>query len=286
MKAKKFRVLLILIHLLNAFRMAISKKVKVLCLVFVGCVLAAFIPSEKITKIYLIGDSTMMDYGKYREDYRTSLYPLAGWGQYFQVLFDSQTIKSLDFLIKTDSVLIDNRAIGGRSTRSFFEEGRWAKVYQDLQPGDLVMIQFGHNDATKERPERFVTPVAYKEYIRLFVSQTREKGAIPIVITPVSRNEPWKDGKLENLHGEYYTAAVEVSHELKVQMIDLTKRSMDFFEEKGESYVTTHYFMNLSLGQYPNYPEGKTDNTHFVTEGAQAVARLVLQGMLELEGKK
>lgn len=266
--------------------MAIPTKIKVLSLVVVSCVLAAFIPREKITKIYLIGDSTMMDYDKYRVDYLTSLYPLAGWGQYFQALFDAQTIRSLDFLIKTDSVAVDNRAIGGRSTRSFFEEGRWAKVYKDLQPGDLVMIQFGHNDATKERPERFVTPAAYKEYLRLFVSQTREKEAIPIVITPVSRNEPWKDGKLETQHGEYYTAAVEVSQELEVQMIDLTKRSMDFFAGKGEAYVTSNYFMNMSPGQYPNYPDGKTDNTHFVTEGAQVVAQLVLEGMLEFGGKK
>lgn len=265
--------------------MAIPKKIKVLSLVFVSCVLAAFIPREKITKIYLIGDSTMMDYDKYREDYLTSLYPLAGWGQYFQELFDPQTVKSLGFLIKSDSVIIDNRAIGGRSTRSFFEEGRWAKVYQDLLPGDLVLIQFGHNDATLERPLRYVTPDAYKEYIRLFVSQTREMGAIPIVITPVSRNELWKDGKLENQHGQYYTAAVEVSQELEVQMIDLTKRSMDFFAEKGETYVTSHYFMNMSPGQYPNYPEGKTDNTHFVTEGAKAVAQLVLEGMLDLSEK-
>lgn len=247
--------------------------------------LTAFASKKEVTKIYLIGDSTMMDYDKYREDYLTSIYPLSGWGQYFQILFDETTIKSLSFLIQTDSILVENYAIGGRSTRSFFEEGRWAKVFNELHPSDLVMIQFGHNDATLERPLRYVTPDAYKEYIRLFVSQTREKGAIPIVITPVSRNQPWKDGKLENLHGEYYTAAVEVAVELDVLMIDLTQRSMDFFVEKGEDYVTHHYFMNLKPGQYPNYPEGKVDNTHFVTEGAEVVAKLALEGMLDLKSK-
>jgi lysophospholipase L1-like esterase len=258
-------------------------KCKFLLFVLATFLLSAFSGREKVTKIYLIGDSTMMDYDKYREDYLTSIYPLTGWGQVFQPLFDPQTIKSLDFLIKTDSVLVDNRAIGGRSTRSFFEEGRWAKVYQKLQPGDLVMIQFGHNDATEERPLRFVTPDAYKEYIRLFVNQTREKGAVPIVITPVSRNFPWKDGKLENSHGEYYTAAVEVGDELDVLMIDLTIRSMDYFAERGEEYVTSHYFMNMKPGQYTNYPEGKEDNTHFMTEGAEAVAKLVLEGLLKLK---
>lgn len=270
---------------MKALRMVNSMKNKIFSFVFVSLFLVAFVPKEKITKIYLIGDSTMMDYDKYRADYLTSIYPLAGWGQYFQILFDQKTIKSLDFLIKTDSVLVDNHAIGGRSSRSFFEEGRWAEVCNELVAGDLVMIQFGHNDATLERPLRYVTPDAYKEYIRLFVSQTREKGAIPIVVTPVSRNEPWKDGKLGRQHGEYYTAAVEVSQELEVLMIDLTKRSMDFFAEKGETYVTANYFMNMTPGQYPNYPEGKEDNTHFVTEGAKAVAQLVLEGMQEL-GKK
>ncbi len=245
--------------------------------------LMSFALREKVTKIYLIGDSTMMDYDKYREDYMTSMYPLSGWGQFFQELFDAETIASLGTLIHTDSVLVDNRAIGGRSTRSFFEEGRWAKVYQDLQPGDLVMIQFGHNDATLERPLRYVTPAAYKEFIRLYVGQSREKGAIPIVITPVSRNHPWKDGKLENAHGDYYTAAVEVSKELDVRMIDLTRSSMTLFQEKGEEFAAKNYFMNLELGQYPNYPEGKEDNTHFVTEGAKEVAKLVLEGMRELE---
>ena len=243
----------------------------------------AFIFPKKVTKIYLIGDSTMMDYDQYREDYKISIYPLSGWGQYFQELFDAEAISSLSSLIKTDSVLVDNRAIGGRSTRSFFEEGRWAKVYNDLQAGDLVMIQFGHNDATLERPLRYVTPAAYKEFIRLFVNQSREKGAIPIVITPVSRNEPWKDGRLGNLHGDYYTAAVEVSEELEVAMIDLTMRSMAFFEEKGEAYVTANYFMNMKPGQYPNYPDGKEDNTHFVTEGAKEVATLVMDGMRGLK---
>jgi lysophospholipase L1-like esterase len=245
--------------------------------------ITAFVVPEKVTKIYLIGDSTMMDYDKYREDYMTSIYPLSGWGQYFQELFDAKAIASLSALIKTDSVLVDNRAIGGRSTRSFFEEGRWAKVYHDLQAGDLVMIQFGHNDATLERPLRYVTPEAYKEYIRLFVSPSREKGAIPVVVTPVSRNFPWKNGKLENLHGEYYTAALEVAQELEVGMIDLTARSMAFFEEKGEEYVTNNYFMNMEPGQYSNYPDGKEDNTHFVTEGAKEIAKLVLEEMRNLK---
>ncbi|GAA0878916.1 rhamnogalacturonan acetylesterase [Algoriphagus jejuensis] len=246
--------------------------------------LMSFAFTQKVTKIYLIGDSTMADYSTYEgEDYMNKRYPLMGWGQVFQELFDEKAIASLGHLISTDSVLVDDRARGGRSTRTFFEEGRWSAVYRDLHPGDLVLMQFGHNDAAKEKTERYVATEGYREYIRLFVTQTREKGGIPIVLTPVNRNYPWKEGKLENVHGEYYQAAVEVAGELGVHLIDLTQRSMDAFTEKGEAYVTAHYFMNFEPGVYPNYPEGSKDNTHFQPEGAKAVAELVLEGMVELK---
>lgn len=259
-----------------------KKYQKIAAVFFIALLSHSFIPKEKITRIYLIGDSTMMDYETYREDYLTSLYPLTGWGQVFQPLFNRATISSLDFLIHSDSVLVVNHAMGGRSSRTFFEERRWEKVYEELRPGDLVLIQFGHNDATEERPLRFVTPEAYKEYIRMYVSQTRMKGAIPIVITPVSRNFPWKDGQLENLHGAYYTAALEIAGETSALLIDLTKRSMELFAAKGEEYVTSHYFMNMKPGEFENYPEGKEDNTHFKTEGAEVVAQLVLEGLQQL----
>ncbi|WPR74032.1 rhamnogalacturonan acetylesterase [Algoriphagus sp. NG3] len=245
---------------------------------------SAFVPKEKVTKIYLIGDSTMADYSNYGgdEDYMKDRYPVTGWGQVFQPFFTQDAIGSLKGLIKTDSVLVDDRARGGRSTRTFFEEGRWAAVYKELMEGDLVIMQFGHNDAAKEKTERYVTVEGYKEYVRLFVNQTREKGATPIVLTPVARNYPWKDGHLENVHGEYDAAAKEVAVELDALMIDLNQRSMDYFSEKGQEYVTGNYFMNFGPGLYEAYPEGQKDNTHFQPEGAKAVAALVLEGMKEL----
>lgn len=245
---------------------------------------SAFYSPEKVTKIYLIGDSTVADYSTYEgEDYMNKRYPVMGWGQVFQELFVASSLEHLKSLIHTDSVLVDDRARGGRSTRTFFEEGRWSAVYREMQPGDLVLMQFGHNDAAKEKTERYVTTEGYKEYIRLFVTQTREKGGIPIVLTPVNRNYPWKDGKLGNVHGEYYEAAVEVATELDALMIDLTQLSMDHFTAKGQEYVTSHYFMNFEAGVFPNYPDGSKDNTHFQPEGAKAVAKLVLEGMKELK---
>src|SRR5690606_22678734 len=168
----------------------------------------------------------------------------------------------------------------------FFQEGRWRSVYESLKKNDIVIIQFGHNDAATNKPERYVDVEGYKEYLRLFVTQTREKGAYPILLTPVARNYPWKDGKLRNVHGEYDKAVKDVARELRATMIDLNKKSMDFFAEKGEEYVSRNYFMNLPAGVYEAYPDGQKDNTHFQPEGATEVARLVFEGMQEWSADK
>ncbi|WP_215223716.1 rhamnogalacturonan acetylesterase [Echinicola shivajiensis] len=245
-----------------------------------------FRPKEKVVKVYLIGDSTVADYsGDYDpgKDYMKTRYPVMGWGQTFQAYMSNRNLTNLNNLIQGDSVLVDDRARGGRSTRTFFEEGRWRKVYEALEAGDLVLMQFGHNDAAENKPERYVNIEGYKEYIRLYVSQTRQKNAIPIVLTPVNRNYPWKEGKLQNVHGAYYEAAIEVASELDVLLIDLTQLSLDHFTQKGKAYVTEHYFMNFGPGIYEAYPNGSNDNTHFQPEGAKAVAGLVYEAMTQLE---
>ncbi len=145
------------------------------------------------------------------------------------------------------------------------------------------MMQFGHNDAAENKPERYVDIEGYKEFLRLFVSQTKEKAAIPIILTPVCRNYPWKDGHLENVHGEYPQAARDVAKEMDVYFIDLNQLSMDAFSEKGQAYVTEHYFMNLPAGVYEAYPDGQSDNTHFQPEGAKAVASLVFEALKTLK---
>lgn len=246
-----------------------------LCVVLVGF---RQISDERITRVFLIGDSTVADYTIYN-DYMTKRYPITGWGQVFQSLLSRDSLVKVRNIIKTDSVLVIDSARGGRSTRTFFEEGRWASVCQSFHPNDLVLIQFGHNDAAKDKPERYVTIQGYKEYLRLFVNQTREKGAIPILLTPVNRNYPWADGKLTNVHGEYPDAVKAVARELNVHLIDLTRLSCEFFTSKGRDYVTSHYFMNLPAGAFEAYPNGQKDNTHFQPEGALEVARLVFNAM-------
>ncbi|MDR4954344.1 rhamnogalacturonan acetylesterase [Chryseobacterium sp. ES2] len=236
--------------------------------------------NKKVTHIYLIGDSTMADYtGDYDpgKDYMKVRYPITGWGQVFQPFFAKDSIETLRPAFTTDSVVVVDRAHGGRSTRTFFQEGRWRYVYEHLQPNDYVIMQFGHNDGSEKHPERYVNIQGYKEFLRLFVSQTREKGGSPVIVTPVARNYPWKDGKLENVHGEYWQAPMDVAKEMNVPYIDLNKLSMEYFTKKGQDFTTNYYFMNFPENTYVAYPKGQKDNTHFQPEGAKIVAALVYQ---------
>ncbi|MEA1848893.1 rhamnogalacturonan acetylesterase [Chryseobacterium sp. MHB01] len=235
---------------------------------------------KKVTHIYLIGDSTVADYtGDYEpgKDYMKVRYPITGWGQVFQLFFKKDSLPDLKPGITADSVAVIDRAHGGRSTRTFFQEGRWRYVYEHLKPGDYVLMQFGHNDSSEKHTERYVNIEGYKEFLRLFVTQTKQKGGNPIILTPVARNYPWKDGKLQNVHGEYAKAPIDVAMEMNVPYIDLNKLSMEYFTHKGEDFTTNHYFMNLPENTYEAYPKGQKDNTHFQPEGAKAVASLVYQ---------
>ena len=273
--------------MLSIFRMNTSKILRSFALLITVFGLMAFAMAKKqrIQSIYLAGDSTVANY-LLEDDYAEKREPIAGWGQVFQSFFTPESIKQVKHLLKADSIVVDDRAKGGRSTRTFFQEGRWSAIYQALQPGDLVMMQFGHNDAAENKPERYVNIEGYKEFLRLFVMQTRQKSATPILLTPVARNYPWKDGHLQNVHGEYPDAVKAIANEMNVLLIDLNQLSMDAFSEKGQEYVTNQYFMNLPAGKYPAYPEGQKDNTHFQPEGAKAVASLVFEALKNLPAEQ
>lgn len=263
-----------------------NKKYFKVFILFISVLTLSFIAAKKKpVRVFLIGDSTVADYSL-EKDYKTKRYPLHGWGQDFQPFLYRDSLKLIRNIIKADSAIVDDRAKGGRSTRTFFEEGRWAEVYKTLNKGDVVMIQFGHNDASVEKPERYVNISGYKEYLRLFINQTREKGGIPILITPVTRNYPWKDGKLGSAHGEYPQAMKDVAKELNTALIDLTELSAAAFTAKGEEYVTKTYFMNFGEGLYEAYPKGQKDNTHFQQAGAVEIARIVFQAMKQLPAIK
>jgi lysophospholipase L1-like esterase len=228
--------------------------VKNLILGFV--IITLFVSAVPITKItvYLIGDSTISI-----KDVKA--YPETGWGMPFANFFDS-------------TVVIDNRAKNGRSTRTFLSENRWQSITAQLKPGDYVFIQFGHNDESKEKTDRYTTPVEYQENLKKFIMESRQKQAIPVLLTPVSRRK-FKDGLAQETHAEYSELVRQVAKEQNVLFIDLDKRSQELLQKFGEE-KSKLLFLQLAPGEHPNYPEGKTDNTHFNELGAREIAQLVL----------
>jgi lysophospholipase L1-like esterase len=235
---------------------------KRLVLVFFAALLAFTVPPKKRITVYMIGDSTMCEYEAKRQ-------PLTGWGMPFKYFFDS-------------TVQIDNRARGGRSTRTFLSEGRWQPIADSLQEGDYVLMQFGHNDEAKEEKykDRFTPVPDYKTNLIKFINEARAKKAIPVIITPVSRMRFDKEGKQEETHTEYTAACYEVAKEFKVPLVDLDKMSRELYNRLGPT-GTKLLFMQLELGENPSYPEGQKDNTHFNEYGARRIAELVLQGLQE-----
>jgi lysophospholipase L1-like esterase len=210
---------------------------------------------KKNIKIYLIGDSTMS-----KKDTRN--YPETGWGMPFTYFFDS-------------TVTVDNRAQNGRSTRSFMEENRWQPVVDQLKEGDYVIIQFGHNDEvptkkTATKPEEFTANLVK------YVSETKGKKAIPVLVTPVARRKFDSTGKLESTHDAYSALVRKVAEQQKVLLIDLDKKSQELLQQWGVE-KSALLFLHLAPGEHPNYPGGKTDDTHFSELGARMMAQLVLK---------
>ena len=235
------------------------KKLKIAAVGLV-CLCSAFMAEQKPISVWMIGDSTMCDY-------ESSRAPLTGWGMPFAGFF-------------TADVQLNNRAKGGRSTRTFLSEKRWKNVADSLSKGDYVLIQFGHNDeATEERYKDRYTPVAdYKANLALFIKESRAKSAVPILITPVSRMSFDKSGMAKETHAEYSAAVYEVAKMYDVPLIDLDRDSRAMYQQMGPE-GTKRLFMQLEQGAHPNYPEGKKDNTHFNEFGARKIAQLVRSEM-------
>src|ERR1700712_943550 len=194
-------------------------------------------PVKKKIKVYLIGDSTMCTYEPNRA-------PLTGWGMPFVNFFDS-------------TVVIDNRARGGRSTRTFISENRWQPIADSLQAGDYVMMQFGHNDEAKEEKykDRYTPVPDYKNNLIKFITETKAKGAFPVIITPVTRMSFDKDGKQKETHVEYTAACYEVAAAQNIPLIDLDKMSRQLVQELGPQNAKLLY-MQIDPDVNPIYPEG------------------------------
>lgn len=212
--------------------------------------------------VFIAGDSTACDY-------EPSRAPRAGWGQMIGRFFDQ------------NRVAIANRAISGRSSMSFINEGALDGILADIKSGDYLLIQFGHNDAKKEDPTRYADPDTYQSYLSQYVNGARQAGANPVLITPVNRRR-FEQGRLVPTHGLYPEAMIALAKKENVPLIDLTERSRVLFEALGEE-KTKELFLWLEPGVSVNYPEGVQDDTHFTEQGATEIAKLIVQGIRELD---
>jgi lysophospholipase L1-like esterase len=212
--------------------------------------------------IFMIGDSTMANKPE-------KAIPEYGWGQVLQHFFN-------------DSVIVENHARNGRSSKSFIDEGRWEKVISNVQKGDYVIIQFGHNDKKKDTARHTSPFNTYKRNLEKYIDETKEKGAIPILCTSIVRRHFNKDGTLLDTHGDYLTAVKQVAEENEVYFIDMEARTKKLVEEMGPE-KSKQLFLFFESGVYPLRPIGLQDSTHLSQLGAFTVSGLAVQGMKELD---
>lgn len=218
------------------------------------------IPPKKIN-VWLIGDSTMADK-------ESKAYPETGWGMPFTHFFDS-------------SVRVDNRAKNGRSTKSFMTEGLWQPVVANLQKGDYVLIQFGHNDEVKTKAT-YTTEEEFAANLGKYIEDTKSKEGYPVLITPVARRRFDSAGRLVQTHEVYSNLVRQVAKRYNVPLIDLDKKSGALLQQFGPE-PSRWLFNQVAPGEHPNYPNGIEDNTHFNEFGARKMASLVLAELKNLK---
>ena len=216
-------------------------------------------------RILWAGDSTVQT-----NDITT--YPQTGIGQVFS-------------LYTKEDVVVINHAKNGRSTKSFIDEGRLAKIEETIQAGDFLFIQFGHNDEKIEDPTRYTEPYSsYRDNLGKFIEVARRHGAYPVLITPLERR-CFVDATHLGLgaHSDYVAGMKQTAEQCKVPLIDLYSMSRCELKRVKEA-GSKKYFMNLEPGEYSSCPEGKIDNTHLKYEGAVCFAGLIAKGWKEIGG--
>ncbi|MCH5718317.1 rhamnogalacturonan acetylesterase [Niabella hibiscisoli] len=246
---------------------------KKLIYILLGCSLVSlsFVAFREKPVLYIIGDSTVKNGSGKGSD------ALWGWGSLIDSYFDSTRIS------------IENRAIGGRSSRTFITEGRWDTILKTLKKGDYVLMQFGHNDAgplddtsrargtikgigTESKdiynPIRKIneTVYTYGHYMRRYIREAKEKGAVPIVCSPVPRNN-FKDGKTKRGDQDYGLWSKQVAAEEHALFIDLNALIADAYDTMGADEVDKFFPKDHT---HPN-KEGSTLNAAKVVEGIKAL---------------
>ena len=195
-----------------------------------------------ITTAYITGDSTVQTYDP------TAYAPQAGWGQMIDRFF-------------ADDIAFANHAIGGRSSKNFITQGRLDEVLRGIRPGDYLFVQFGHNDATQGVDDRYASPEDYKEYLRVYVEGARQRGATPILVTPVSRRSFDPATGLFNVSfPEYVAKMTELAVEEEVDLVDLSASSRAYLDEIGPEAAKA-VFLHVDPGVFPQRPAGHRSTT-------------------------
>ena len=207
-------------------------------------------------QVFIAGDSTASAYGPERA-------PREGWGQQLQGFLDPKAF------------VVRNHAQSGRSARSFVAEGWFDGMAKGVRKGDVLLIQFGHNDEKIEDPTRYNEPQrAFPEWLMRYVDLARAKGATPILVTPVARRK-FDRGQLLDTHGVYAQVVRDLAQRERIGLIDLTTLSMDWLRAAGDE-ASKAYFMHVPA-------QDQQDDTHFQQRGAVMVACLVVAGWKRID---
>ena len=193
--------------------------------------------------------------------------PETGWGEELPALF------------REDLLLVRNYAKRGRSTRTFLSEGFWAALIANVKEGDWVVVQFGHNDGSRDEEE--TPPSEYRANLTRFVSEVRTLKALPLLATPIAVRRFNSDGSLQDTHGQYPEIVRSTARTENVPLLDMLEISARVVTESGVE-PSKELYQHLLPGQHPNYPNGLADNIHLSPKGALVLAQRAAQGMREM----
>ena len=212
-------------------------------------------------RIFICGDSSC---GNMADKYR----PIYGWGE---LLADC-----------LNGIEVINAASGGRSSKSFLEEGSMQKVLDQLGKDDLMLIQFGANDALGDSEKLYTNPkTTYPEYLMQYVNGAKERDAIPVLLTSVWLRRYHGDELVDILH-EYNDAVRELAKREKLPLVEVVNEAIKKMTQLPKEETAT-YYANLPAGVYENFPNGKEDNNHSLRKGAEFNARIVADGLKVLK---
>lgn len=216
--------------------------------------------AEKPT-IYIAGDSTAQTY-----DYAKA-YPQTGWGQMFGDYF-------------TDDVVIENRSMAGRSSKSYNNDGRFDRILTEMHPGDFVFIQFGINDGAENKPERYISVEDYKKLIiEKYMGEVENRGGMPVLMTASAAG--WWDeekGNFMESRADYADPTREIAEETGCAFIDINRIMTDAWNSMDKDEVLSGYFVCEPL-ESKAYPAGTNDTTHMKPKGAKRVAGMVAEAV-------